>query len=43
MLARVQSLWVAFSVKPRTFAIPIARSFPAVRSAGSQSEAPASR
>jgi hypothetical protein len=43
MLARVQSLWVAFSVKPRTFAIPIARSCPAVRSAGSQSEAPASR
>ena len=43
MLARVQSMCVAFSMNPRTLAIPMARSWRAVRRAGSQSDAPPSR
>ena len=43
MLKRVQSWWVTLSMKPRTLWMPIARSCLAVRLAGSQSEAPASR
>ncbi len=42
MLAAVQSWWVAFSMKPRTLAMPTLRSCLAVRRADSQSDAPAS-